>query len=304
MKMLLKTAAVAATLACVFSAPAFAKDEDELFKSGLNLYIKLAGQDDMSVPNQHPVTLNPVEISNALRQLRVWEKNWFKPNEAETVFSTEQARLLGQYVALGLAKAGPNQDIVFALSRRDPVFLGIKELSYTSGRIFYAGGKLNVIMGDYRRAPDKFMERAQASAGVTEIKYYFANGKRSKSSGFDKAIVTGAGLDVQTSASGRRPDWFIIDVPLASTAFLAENRHDSDGTGVDSEAARQEAARLAQERRELRLEMARMRKEMSEGTKTADTVEERLRALDDLKAKGLINDTEYQSKRKEILGDL
>lgn len=283
---------------------------DDLYKSGLNQYIRLDEQDSASVPNQHPVTLDPKAVGDALSIIQVWEKNWFKPNEAERVFSTQQAQLLGQYIALGLAKATPGQDIVFALGRTDKGFLGIRDLNYTSGRVFYAGGKLNVLIGEYRRSPDKFQERAASSAGIEEIKYYFSHGKRSKSSDFNLAVVTGEGIDTHDAGGNRRRDWFVIDVRQAAATLAARIAQENQSAGgADSEAMRQEAARLAQERRELRLEMARMRRDMelqdaAQGDAAMPTVEARLKTLEELRGKGLITDAEYQRKREEVLKDL
>jgi hypothetical protein len=243
--------------------------------------------------------------------LQVWEKSWFKPNEAQKVFSTSQAQLLGQYAALGLAKATPGQDIVFALARTDKAMFGFRELSYTSGRIFYANGRLNVIIGEWMRLPDKFQERVNSSANVMETQYFFFHGKRTKPSDFKLAIVAGEGIDTYVAGGGKRRDWFEIDVPRAAAAMAAQIAQEKRAAGgVESEAAREEAARLAQERRELRLEMARMRRDMEQGAATGQggaapaSVEERLRTLDELEKKGLISREEYARKREEILKDL
>lgn len=299
---------LAALLATTLFHSAPVRADDDLYKSGLNQYVRLDDQDSASTPNQHPVTLDPKAVGDALSIIQVWEKNWFKPNEAEKVFSTQQAQLLGQYIALGLAKATPGQDIVFALGRTDKGFLGIRDLTYTSGRAFYANGRLNVIIGEYRRSPDKFQERASSSAGIEEIKYFFSHGKRTKASGFKLAIVTGEGIETHGSEGGKRRDWFMVDVKQAAATLAARiARENQAAGGADSEAVRQEAARLAQERRELRLEMARMRRDMElqggaqQGPATAA---QRLEILDDLRGKGMITDEEYQHKREEILKDL
>jgi hypothetical protein len=280
--------------------------DDELYKSGLNQYIRLDEQDSNAVPNQHPVTLDPKAVGDALSIIQVWEKNWFKPNEAEKVFSTQQAQLLGQYIALGLAKAKPDQDIVFALGRTDKGFLGIRDLTYTSGRAFYVNGRLNVIIGEYRRSPDKFQERASSSAGIEEIKYFFTHGKRTKPSDFKLAVVTGEGIDTYGSEGAKRRDWFVIDVRQAAATLAARMARENQGGGADSEAMRQEAARLAQERRELRLEMARMRRDMEQQGATGGTatVEERLKTLEELRRKELVSEEEYARKREEILKEL
>ena len=292
----------------LLAAAASRADEEDLYKSGLNAYIRLSEQDSGTVPNQHPVTLDGAAMGDALSIIQVWEKNWFKPNEAQKVFSTEQARLLGQYIALGLSKATPGQDIIFALARTDKGFLSVmREVSYTSGRAFFANGKLNVIIGEFRRLPDKFQERANASSGAPEVKYFFAHGKRAKPSDFKLAVVTGEGIESHTVGGGIRRDWFEIDIKQAAASLAARVAQEKQSAGgADSEAMRQEAARLAQERREMRLEMARMRRDMEQGTGTpaTESAEQRLKTLEELQKKGMISDEEYARKREEILKDI
>ena len=281
----------------------------------MNLYIKITKQDKNKagqyVPNQHPVSLNPNEIRNALTNIYVWNKSYFtgalKDNEAETVFSQEQARLLGNYLAAGLQKATPQEDFIFSLTRRKKGFLFTKETTYTTGRAFYANNKLNVIIGEFDRLSDKFKERAYASSGINEIKYNFKHGKRGKRGGFNKAIIVTDGLSTQNVNGKNRTDWFVIDVKLASAAYLADKNDDSEITAsANEEALRREAAKSAQERREMRLEMARMRKEMKQSQKGSgiSTAEERLKKLDDLQQKKIITKEEYESKRQEILSDI
>ena len=66
-----------------------------------------------------------------------------------------------------------------------------------------------------------------------------------------------------------------------------------------------EAAKLAKERRDMRLEMARLRKEMG-GKKdnTEITIEERLNKLQTLMDKELISKEEYDKRRTEILNEI
>ncbi len=230
-----------------------------------------------------------------------------KDNEAETVFSQEQARLLGNHLSVGLQKASSREDIIFALTRRKKGFLFTKDTTYTTGRAFYVNDKLHIIIGEYDRLGDKFKERAYASSGISEIKYNFAHGKRAKRSGFKKAIIISDGLSTYRENDKNRTDWFVIDVKLASTAYLAEQSGNKDSTvSVNDEKFRQESAKSAQERREMRLEMARLRKEMKQANKgaQASSLEDRLEKLQDLKTKKLITNEEYESKRKEILDDI
>ena len=288
--------------------------EEVLWKSGMNLYIRTTDQDRYAggqiIPNQHPVSLNPTHIRNALNNIYVWNKSFFtgalKDNEAETVFSQEQARLLGNYLATGLQKASPGEDILFALTRRKKGFLFTKDTTYTTGRVFYVNDKLNIIIGEFDRLGDKFKERAYASSGISEIQYSFKHGKRAKRSGFKKAIIISDGLSTHSVNGKNRRDWFVIDVKLASAAYMAEQGDGNATDAIENEEFRKEASKSAQERREMRLEMARLRKEMKQSQKGTEdrSLEERLKELQSLKEKKMITSEEYQAKRKEILNEI
>lgn len=291
--------------------------DEVLWKSGMNLYIKLDKQDKYSggtkIPNQHPVSLRPDEIRDALNSIFVWNKSFFTgalkdDEEAENVFSLEQSRLLGSFISAGLQKAEPGQDIVFALSRRKKSFLFMKDTVYIAGRAFYLNDRLHVIIGDYDRLGDKFKERAHQSSGIKEIKYYFKPGRRAKNSGFKKAIIISDGLATYEDKGKNRRDWFVIDVKTAALAYTARLRgEEAQANVVNEEKLRIESEKSARERREMRLEMARLRKEMkqqSDGQTVERNIEERLQQLEELKEKGYITDEEYGQKRKEILGDI
>ena len=309
-----RLAVAALLLSCL--APISRADEN-IWKSGLNLYVRITEQDDMDSgrppPNQHPAMLNPAEITNALTDIQVWDKHWFRKDDIEEVFSEAQARLLGQQLAVALRKASPTQDVVFAIARTDKSMLVFQDVSYTAGRAFYANDRLNIILGDFMRPPDKAQEKAASSAGEMEIKYYFQHGRRAEVTGFKSAVMTGDGVDVYKEGGQRRPDWLVIDVKRAAAAYLAQQKAEEPASAsVNDEAMRQEAARLAEERRQMREEMARMRKEMGgqsasgsqAGASVTGSAETRLKMLDELKQKKLISDDEYQRKRKEILNDI
>lgn len=72
----------------------------------------------------------------------------------------------------------------------------------------------------------------------------------------------------------------------------------------------QQVAKLAKDTRELKIELARIKKELEQGgsgsgaTSGPLSVEERLLNLDALKQKGLLTQKEYSAKRKEIMADL
>lgn len=302
-------------LVLLASTVSFQAQADEvLWQSGKNLYIKLTEQDKTAAgerpqPNDHPVELDRNQVTNALRLMQIWNENYIRTNEAITVFSTQQARLLGEYIARGLRQAGPDEDIVFALVKKERGFLSIETREYLAGRAFYVDGRLNIIIGDYAKPADRFKERmVQSHGGGDEVQYYFTHGKRGKSSGFDERVIGKDGIEARQG----RSDWYRIDVERASRTYLAEQREREQGNeGGDAasvaatEAYQREAARLAKERREMRLEMARMRKELQQAKQGESlSIEERLQRLEELKDKGLITEQEYGQRRSAILDEL
>jgi len=312
--------AIASLLITLFSlclssqafADLFGSDEDVLWKSGRNLYIKLVEQDKSgsgkTPPNDHPVTLESRQVTDALSQITVWEKKVFSGDaEAESVFPITQARFLGNYISQGLAKAAPGQDLVFALASHKILALGFKDKVYVTGRVFFHDERLHVIIGDHNRPADKGLEAVYDAQGDMDVLYNFTEGRRAKPSGFKGNIITGNGIESYQEGNKKRRDWIVIDVPAAAAAFIAKTeKKDEPSAGADSEAIRQEAARIAQERRQMRAEMARMRKEMNEVMENKEqlTIEERLARLDELHKKNLITDSEYNQRRKAILDDI
>ena len=292
--------------------PNFGTNDEVLWRSGTNLYIRLTDQDqskkDVTPPNQHPVQLNADQVTGALEGLEAWSGGgFFKKKQLRRLFSLQQARLLGQFVSAGLAKARPDQDIVFVLARSEKKYLVLQNRGYTGGRVFYLDGKLHLIIGDYDNEGDRFQETVERSHGITETKQYFKHGRRTKSVGFKGTIVGRAGIEAHVDGKKTRRDWIEIDLEQAATVYLAEKAEQAPQETVTSAAMQAEAAKMARERREMRLEMAKMRKEMqssSGGNNSSQTVEQRLMTLKELRDKDLISPEEYQQKREQILGDI
>ena len=293
--------------------PDFGANDEVLWRSGANLYIRLTDQDqskkDVTPPNQHPVQLNANQVTNALEGLEAWSGGgFFKKKQLRTLFSLQQARLLGQFISAGLAKARPDQDIVFVLVRSEKKYFVLQNTGYTGGRAFYLDGKLHLIIGDYDNEGDRFKETVERSHGVTETRQYFKHGRRAKAVGFKGTIVARAGVEVHVDGKKPRRDWIEIDLEQAATVYLAEKAQQTAPEETASSAAMQaEAAKLARERREIRLEMAKMRKEMQSspgGNGDTQTIEQRLTTLEELRDKELISAEEYQQKREQILGEI
>ena len=291
--------------------PDFGTNDEDLWKSGASLYIRLTDQDkskkDVTPPNQHPVQLNASQVTSALEGIEAWSGGgFFKKKTRKSLFSLQQSRLLGQYIASGLSRARSDQDIVFVLARSEKKYLVIQNRGYTGGRVFYLDGKLHIIIGDYDHEGDRFKETVERSHGVTETRQYFKHGRRAKSVGFKGSIVGRAGVEPHVDGKKTRRDWIEIELEQAASMYLAEKAQEAPQEAVTSEAMQAEAARMARERREMRLELAKMRKEMksSNGGDSTQTIEQRLMTLKDLRDKELISAEEYQQKREQILGEI
>lgn len=294
---------------CLLLCAGAAQADEILWQSGPNLYIKLVKQDESkreATPlNQHPARLNANQIANALEGIEVWGAGgMFKRKRLKSLFSLQQARLLGQYLSAGLSKARPDQDLAFVLARSEKKYYIIQNTGYTGGRAFYLNDKLHIIIGDYDATGDRFKETAYRSHGVTDLKQYFKHGRRAKPSKFKASVVGRAGVGSYEEGGRARRDWLVVDLEQAATAYLAEKAQQAPAAPVADGALQAEAARLAQERRQMRLEMARMRKEMKGEAGAERTPEQRLATLKSLRDKELITDEEYQQKRQRILGEL
>lgn len=298
-----------------FAGNALGADDAVLWKSGPHLVFKYMPQDNNSLgPNDHPVELAADDIKTALESLTVEEESFLTSDkQIVSIFSVGQLQLLGTNLAKGLKNAKPNQDIVFVMERSSRKLLLMKEKAFVSGRAFYQDGKLNLLIGDYDLARNDTVEALYGGAEKGEaVPYNFNYGFRSKAnSDFRKTTLKVDGVENKIANGQLRKNWFVIDVKTAAAAYLAnKNQRGTPGETVNNEAMQREAERLARERRQLRLEMAKMRKEMQEGatgTGTGSgqlTIEERLGQLDALHEKQLITDAEYEQKRREILDDI
>lgn len=306
---------LAALLCLLLPVAAPGQAEEVLWQSGANLYIKLLKQDrsrrEETPPNQHPVNLSANQLAAALESVQVWVGGGlFKRKELESLFSLQQARLLGQHLSAGLAQARPDQDIAFVLARTEKKYYVIQNTAYTGGRAFYQGDRLHIIIGDFNTAGDLAKERVYRSHGVSDVKQYFKHGRRAKPSNFKDSVVSRAGVELYREGDRERRDWLAIDLEQTAVAYLAEKaeRQPQQETRVDA-ATQAETARQARERREMRLELARMRQELKAlgnggAGSTAQTAEERLTTLQALRDKELISDEEYRRKREQILGEL
>ena len=115
------------------------------------------------------------------------------------------------------------------------------------------------------------------------------------------------GIDYAAVNSKTRKDWVLLNLSKTKEIIASKNESKRRNTKEykQDRLLKDEAAKLAKERREMRLEMARLRKEMNENKSGPDlSIEERLEKLQAIRDKDLITKEEYDKRRTEILNEI
>lgn len=275
-------------------------------------FVRLVKIEPGAPPNEHPVSLDPIEIEHALASLQLWvDGGVFRDEQSVPVYPPKQAALIARYVADALGKASPAEDVTFNVRGYVEVMLSMgREREWTSGRVFYVGGKLNLIIGDYQKRLDKAKKTVEGSFGVTDDfrEVHFDVGSRDSKGSMPGRIVNTNGVEIYNEGKVRT-DWVRIDVAKAALAFRESQT--PLAMRKEEQKAKAEAAKLTIERRQMREEMARMRKELRDlqggattGGASVASVEERLVKLQELREKGLISEADFALRKKAILEEL
>ncbi|MEQ8495978.1 MAG: hypothetical protein RLW42_17345, partial [Gammaproteobacteria bacterium] len=226
-------------------------------------YVRLVAIEKGAERNDHPVVLDKIELQQALASLELWiEGGLLRDEESVIVYPRKQASMLANYLVEALAKAAPDEDITFNVRGYADVMLSlVKEREWTSGRVFYKDGRLNLIIGEHRKRLDKGKKNVEGSFGIIDDfrDVHFDTGSRSGKGNMHGRLVTTAGVEVGETG---RPDWVAIDVAKAALAF--RDAQVPDEVRKEERRAKAAEAKLTLERREMREEMARMRKELQE----------------------------------------
>lgn len=272
-------------------------------------YVRLVAIESGAPMNDHPQTIDPADLEHALSSLKLWVKGGvFRNEEAEVVYPPRQAATIARYLSQALAKAGPDEDVTFNVRGYFDVLLSMgKEREWTSGRAFYRDGKLNLIIGEHHKRLDKAKKNVEGSFGITEDfrDVHFATGSRKSKGNMTGRIVNSEGVE-NVEEGKLRPDWVRIDVAKAAVAF--RDSRTPLAIRKEEQKAKAEAAKLTLERRQMREEMARLRKELRDlqgaGGAAREPVEERLARLQELLGKGLITEDDFEQRKQAILNDI
>src|SRR5262245_3598287 len=140
-----------ALLACASSWSANEKSKSVVLWQGEDQWVRIEPQDGSATPNDHPAQLSADEVSKALGalQINVTDKD-SGTSMQRAVFTVPELATLAPQVVAGLGKATPTQDVVFSTIGSHALSAGglVKDPAVNAGRVFYQGGKLNVIFGE------------------------------------------------------------------------------------------------------------------------------------------------------------
>lgn len=251
-------------------------------------YVRLVPRDGGG-PNLHPSHLGKAEIRSGLAQLKIDPGD----GEAVEVLTVEERNFYAEQLVKALTKAGPDQDVVIASVGMRRTVLGLSEPKLSTTRVFVNGDGLNVIVGETMvDAPNDTNTYTKPDSRLIS----FADGRRSAPA-HDGSKWTlkadGAGVVI------KRPDWAVV-----SAAVMA----------VPEPGSEEDRKQAQTQLNDVRQQVQQLRRQMEEAPPPAAAppvapvqtapIEDRLRALDQLKAKGLITPKEYSAKRQHILDSL
>lgn len=289
-------------------------DDGRAVWEGSDQFVRIVPQDQgragPTPPNDHPVELDAETLRKVLASITLWREGGFfdVAGEPETVtlFNEHQASLLGRKLAEAFAEAGPEEDVTFAVMGLQSKLVVAREKYSTAGRAFYKDGRLNLIIGDMHRTYEYGKEKdiTGIEQGVDRRRYPHRPGARAKARSHEARIMNTEGIAFHEEGGELRGDWIEIDLERALAA--AEQRAVPDEIARETQKVKEEAAKLAIERRQMREELARLRKQMEKVQQGGDggSVEERLARLETLREKDLISEEEYRIKRQAILDEI
>ena len=230
--------------------------------------IELVAREPGSEPNQHPAALQPEGLRQQLAQIQAVGRNGPQP-----LFTSDELGELVLPLTQALERAGPGDDVLLLSSARRPGDIFLAPTAVTA-RLFVQGGQLQFIVRDAR------LEFYDTYRG-THVAPRFGFGSRK--------AVSGASVQSAAAASSR-PDWLAIPLQGAAPVSAAAVPAVPAGPAVAPAVMVAPAPVAAPPPARKALDAA-----------AVEDIERRLEVLKRLRDKGLINEDEYQQKRKEIL---
>ncbi len=214
--------------------------------------------------NAHPFSISADALRQTLANLKV---EGSISMSAEPIFTDKELEEIVPHLVAALARAGPKEDVTFAVTGRHGFLGEYSSKSVTTGRLFVRDRELNIIF----RLMHELYEGGELGGGVPPLVGAppFPPGSRAYRSDRVWRVVPGSGR-----RADRRSDWVMLD-----TTTLPAPQEKTVGASAATPAAPATDSRYQE-------------------------IESRLSALNRLKANGLITEEEYSERRRAILQGL
>lgn len=243
-------------------------------------------------PNERITEISVDRLHNALASIDLRLPDHEK---ALALFNEEELRILSEYIAEGLALAGPDEDVTFAIIGHYVESLGfLKKRMVTGGRVFCQDGQINIIFGDVHRDLTETM-------GVPEDRrlHPFLVGSRTGSVGVHEGMLL---PKPNGEIFGKLADFWVF-FPITAPENLPASLENGVAAPETKGAVTTPSTGTGAPAPETRTSTPGVNREKP-AQAAKKSVEERLMILNELRDKKLITDEEYRAKRLEILNDL
>lgn len=260
-----------------------------LWEAGEYGYVRIVqAEDGPSGANDHPVSLTSEQVEKTLEQLQIQKGK----KDPQPLFTQRELDRLAKPLAEALAKAQPNQDVVFSVADRESGVLSsiVNPLLMTTGRVFYKDGALHLILGTVG-TPFESQLRA------TGVMPKFKSGSRNNPTQIEQQILLGPAMAY--AASGRE-DWIRMDsrassIPSSQIGTSSQIATERTSSPIGPVAATPPPASIPAE--------TSLAPDDRDET-FYQQAETRLKGLKRLREQGLLTEQEYQEKRQAIIDNL
>lgn len=242
-----------------------------VFEAGLQ-YVQIEDRKQSGVANDHPFSISPENMRTVLESLYISDTVLFKERQSP-LFSAYELQVLSSALSSGLARAESNQDVTFVTigAHRSAIS---KERETNTGRVFFSGGRLNIIFGEVR---ELYREKDPVTNQPIDRRTNpLLPGSRSSDSQPDKRIAldNGQAYYIDPETGKERSDWITIDIPTV-LATMAERQAEAQGGAISPE-LREDIARNKQETSNLRDDMANIKEVLFEMSDKLDKLQKEL----------------------------
>lgn len=256
--------------------PEIAVEGKTVFEAGLQ-YVQIEDRDVAGVANDHPYSISSNNMRTVLESIYVTEKVLLKERQSP-LFSSYELQILSSALSSALARAESSEDVTFVTIGAHQGALA-KEKQTNSGRVFFSGGRLNIIFGLVR---EEYRDKdAYTGQEIDRRTNPLRPGTRRVDSepNVRVALDNGQSYYIDPETGEERTDWLVLDVPTV-LATMAE-RESSTQDGFLSPELREDIARNKQETSNLREDMANIKEVLFE---MSDQLDQLQKQLDEMKA--------------------